>query len=247
MFPISLVLAFVLVLTRVAGVISTAPVIGSRSVPTRFKAALAFAVAIVAFSGAGVPQVLVPQDFFGVAALVVSEFVVGAAAGLSSRLLLDAAQFGGQAAGSAMGIGFGQMVNPNSGADSSTIGELVGALALAFAIGLNLHGEALGWVVQSLKEVPPGATVDVTSLASAVIRQIVFAITLAVRVAYPLFAASLFGYAILGLMGKASPQLSLSNIGFAVSLLCGGGALYLAAPAGARMCAHAAMTLFSRG
>jgi flagellar biosynthesis protein FliR len=79
-----------------------------------------------------------------------------------------------------------------------------------------------------------------------VIRQIIFAIALAIRVAYPLFAASLFGYTILGLLGKAAPQLSLSNLGFAVSILCGGGALYLVAPEGAQLCANAAITVFSR-
>ena len=70
--------------------------------------------------------------------------------------------------------------------------------------------------------------------------------TLAIRIAYPLFAASLFGYAVLGLLGKASPQLSLSNLGFGVSIMCGGGALYLVAPEGARVCAQAALTIFSR-
>lgn len=39
----------------------------------------------------------------------------------TARLVLDAAQFGGQAASAAMGLGFGSMSNPNSGAESSTI------------------------------------------------------------------------------------------------------------------------------
>ena len=41
-------------------------------------------------------------------------------------------------------------------------------------------------------------------------------------------------------------QVSLSNLGFAVSILCGGGALYLVAPEGAQLCANAAITVFSR-
>jgi flagellar biosynthetic protein FliR len=180
------------------------------------------------------------------AALVLSEAVMGTVAGLSSRLVLDAAQFGGQAAGASMGIGFGQMINPNSGADSSTIGELYGALALGVALALGIHTEAIAWIVRSLQDVPPGGTIDVQSLSSALIRQVIFAVTLSIRVAYPLFAASLFGYAVLGLLGKASPQLSLSNLGFGVSILCGGGALYLVAPEGARVCAQAALTVFSR-
>lgn len=246
MFALPHILGFFLVLTRISGLLATAPVLGSRSIPMRIKASLALALSILAFTASGAPQIAVPHDMLSLAALVLSEAVMGTVAGLSSRLVLDAAQFGGQAAGASMGIGFGQMINPNSGADSSTIGELYGALALGVALSLGIHTEAIAWIVRSLQEVPPGGTIDVQSLSSALIRQVIFAVTLAIRVAYPLFAASLFGYAVLGLLGKASPQLSLSNLGFGVSILCGGGALYLVAPEGARVCAQAALTVFSR-
>lgn len=245
--PLPLILSFFLVLTRISGLVATAPVLSSRSIPVRIKAVLVLALSVITYSAAGTPQIAVPPDFFSLSALFLSELVVGAAAGLSSRLLLDAAQFGGQAAGAAMGIGFGQMLNPNSGADSSTLGELFGAITLAIAIGLGVHTEAITWLVHSVKEVPPGSTVEVQSLALSMIRQTIFAIALGIRIAYPLFAASLFGYAVLGLLGKAAPQLSLNNLGFAVSILCGGGALYLTAPAGAQLAAQAAVTVFARG
>ncbi len=246
MLPLNLMLGFFLVLTRVSALMGTAPVLSSKSIPVRIKAALAFAISFLAFSASGAPGIAVPSDFGALAGLVISEMAVGLAAGLSSRLVLDAAQFGGQTASSAMGIGFGQMINPNSGAESSTVGELYGALALSVALALGIHTEAIRWIVHSLREVPPGGSVDVLTLCSAMVRQVIFAVTLAIRVAYPLFAASLFGYAVLGLLGKASPQLSLSNLGFGVSIMCGGGALYIVAPDGARICAQAALTVFSR-
>lgn len=246
MLPLELILGFALVLTRISALVGSAPVLGSKSIPARVKAALSLAVSLVGFMAAGMPRIDVPPDFGTLAGLVLSEIAVGVAAGLSSRLVLDAAQFGGQVASSAMGLGFGQMVNPNSGAESTTVGELYGALALAVALGLGLHTEAIAWIVRSLREVPPGGVVDVVALSSAMVRQVIFAVTLAIRIAYPLFAASLFGYALLGLLGKASPNLSLSNLGFGVSVLCGGGALYLVAPEGAAMAAQAALTVFSR-
>ncbi|MDP1824542.1 MAG: flagellar biosynthetic protein FliR [Archangium sp.] len=246
MLPLNLILGFVLVLTRISALMGTAPVLSSKSIPMRIKATLAFAISFLAFSAAGMPTIAVPDNFGTLAGLVLSELAVGLAAGLSSRLVLDAAQFGGQTASGAMGLGFGHMINPNSGAESTTVGELYGALALGVALTLGIHTEAIAWIVRSLKEVPPGGTVDVITLSSAMVRQVIFAVTLAIRVAYPLFAASLFGYAVLGLLGKASPQLSLSNLGFGVSIMCGGGALYLVAPEGARVCAQAALTIFSR-
>lgn len=246
MLPLHVIFSFVLVLTRIAALLGTAPILSSRSVPVRIKVSLAFGLTVLVSVSAHLPPQTIPSDLGLLIGLVISEAVVGMAAGLSARLVLDAAQFGGQTASAAMGLGFGQMLNPNSGAESSTVGELYGALAMAVALGLGLHTEAIAWIVRSIQEVPPGSTVDIASLSSGIIRQVIFAVALAIRVAYPLFAASLFGYAVLGLLGKASPQLSLSNLGFGVAILCGGAALYLAAPEGARMCAQAALVIFSR-
>jgi flagellar biosynthetic protein FliR len=216
--PLPLILGFAMVLLRTSALVVTAPILSSRTLPPRIKLALAFTLGLTAWFGAGTPQVAVPNHFGGLAGLVISETLLGMVSGLSSRLLFDAAQAGGQAAANSLGFGYGQLVNPNSGADSSVMGELVAALALGAALSLN-----------------------------ALIRQVIYAVTLAVRVGYPLFAAALFGYGALGVINRAAPQLSLTNIGFAVSIAAGGLTLYVVAPEGARMCAQAALQVFSRG
>jgi flagellar biosynthetic protein FliR len=245
--PLPLILGFAMVLLRTSALVVTAPILSSRTLPPRIKLALAFTLGLTAWFGAGTPQVAVPNHFGGLAGLVISETLLGMVSGLSSRLLFDAAQAGGQAAANSLGFGYGQLVNPNSGADSSVMGELVAALALGAALSLNVHREAIVWLCLSVREVPPGGTVDLMSLCGALIRQVIYAVTLAVRVGYPLFAAALFGYGALGVINRAAPQLSLTNIGFAVSIAAGGLTLYVVAPEGARMCAQAALQVFSRG
>lgn len=238
---------FLLVLLRTGALVAAGPVLGARTIPGRIKLGLTLVVAWVAFTAAGMPRVVLPSSFTGLAALAASETALGLVAGLSSRLLLDAAQVGGQAASMAMGLGFGQVLSPTSNAESTSVGELFAMLALGVALTLGVHREAIGWLARSVIEAPPGATVDVRSLAAALSTQILYALTLAVRVAYPLFSAAVLGYGILGMLGKASPQLSLSNLGFGVSIVAGGGAVYLLAPQGAQLCAQAALAVFSRG
>jgi len=245
-FSLPPVIAFALVLTRTASLLGTAPVLNSKTVPMRVKAALSVVLAVVTYLAAGAPQVPVPEDFVRLAALVASELALGVTAGLSSRVLLDAAQAGGQAAGNAMGFGFGQMIDPHSSAESTTVAELFAALTLGAALTFGLHEEAITWLVRSVKEVPPGGTVDVISLAEALTRQVIFGVTLAVRVAFPIFAAALMGYAVLGAIGRASPQLSLQSLGFGISIACGAISLFFVAPDAARMCADAATRVFTR-
>lgn len=240
------VLGFLLVLMRTGALVLGAPVLGSKSIPARIKLAMTLVFGVATFSAAGAPQVPLPGDFGALFGLALSETALGLVAGLSSRLLFDAAQAGGQAASMAMGLGFGQVLNPHSNSESTSVGELYSMLALSVALALGLHGEAVAWLATSVREVPPGATVDVRSLASALAGQVIVGLTLAVRVGYPLFAAAVLGHGILGLLGKASPQLSLSNLGFGVTIIAGGAALYLVAPDGARLCAQAAFRIFAR-
>lgn len=241
-----LVLGFTLVLTRTAALLGAAPLFGSHAVPMRVRAALVGILAAITFVAAGIPRVAVPPDFTSLAALVASELALGLTAGLSSRVLIDAAQSGGQAAANAMGFGFGQMIDAHSNAESSTLGELFMALTLGAALVFRLPEECVGWLVRSVREVPPGGTVEVASLAAALVKQLIFGVTLSVRVAFPLFAAAIFGYAGLAALGRTSPQLSLQNLGFAVSIGCGVLAVFFVAPEAARMCGDAATRIFAR-
>jgi flagellar biosynthesis protein FliR len=245
--PLPWLLGFFLVLLRTGALVASAPILGARTIPARVKLALSLFVSMIAFTAAGTPQVPVPATFGDLVALVLSETAVGLAAGLSSRLLLDAAQAGGQAASVAMGLGFGQVLNPNSNAESTSVGELYSMLALSGALAAGLHRDALEWLAASVHHAPPGAVADFRALSATLVVQIIFGLTIAVRVGYPLFAAAVLGHGVLGLLGKAAPQLSLSNLGFGVTIVAGGGALYLVAPDGARMCAMAAVRLFARG
>jgi flagellar biosynthetic protein FliR len=241
-----IVLGATLVLLRISALVVTAPVLGSKTIPARLKVVLVFVITWAVYLGAGAPPVAVPPTLGALVGLALSETALGLVAGLSSRLVLDAAQVGGQAAGMSLGFGFGAMLDPHSNAESTAIGELMKTLALGAALALNLHVEAIAWLARSVHDVPPGGVVDTISLASALVRQIVFSLALAIRVGWPLFTASLFAYGVLGLLGRAAPALSLSNVGFAVSVMAGGTALYLVVPEASWLCATAALKVFSR-
>lgn len=244
--PLPVVVGATLVLIRVSALVVSAPVLGSRTVPGRVKLALAFAVTVPVYLAAGAPRVDAPHDVGRLVALALSETALGLVSGLSARLVLEAAQAGGQAAGMSLGFGFGALIDPHSQAESTVVGELLLTVALAAAVALNVHGEAIAWLARSVVDVPPGAPVDVGSLVAGLLRQVIYALALAVRVAWPLFAAALFAFGTLGLLGRAAPSLSLSNVGFAVSVLAGGSVLYLLVPHAAWLCAGAAHQIFAR-
>ena len=238
------IFALLLVCFRTTALIASAPVLSARFIPSRIKLSLGLVVGAIAWSAAGMPKVAIPADVFHLAATALSEVLVGLCAGLASRVLFEAAQTGGQVAGTSMGFGFGALLDPSSGAQSSALGELYQALALAAAIGLGLHHEAISWLVRSVQQVPPGGVVDVPSLCRALVTQSALSLALITRVAWPVLAVTALTYGVLGLIGRTAPQLQLGNLGFGAAVLSGGTAFYLTAPAAAQLCARAAAELF---
>ena len=237
---------FLLVLMRTAGLLVSAPILGARVVPVRIRLALSLALSLAVFTGAGSPAVAPPAGLPGLLLPIVAETALGVLAGLSARWVLDSAVAAGQVIGISMGIGFAALVDPTSGTQSNAPGELLLTLAQLSALALGIHREAIGWLARSVRVWPPGTELPVAELASRAIGQAVLGMTLAVRVAFPVLGAVVVGYAVMGVLGRAAPQVSLRSIGFSVAILAGGGALYLVVPGASEVIARSTVAAFSR-
>lgn len=239
-----LIYGFALVLLRTTALFFVAPVLSARAVPARIRLGLSLFVALAAFSGAGTPTVVPPDNLIPLLGAAIAETALGLVAGLSSRVVLEAALASGQLVGLSAGLGFGATIDPIFGAESGAVGQLLSMAALGFAVALGLHREAIGWLAESVRQIPPGSPQDVTTLAGTVITQAIFSATLAVRLAFPLWTATLLAHLGLGLAGRTAPQLNLTTIGFTLSLIAAGGALYVGAPTMAHLTAQSAVNAF---
>ena len=96
---------------------------------------------------------------------------------------------------------------------------------------------------------PPGSTVgvDAAALAAAVVNQSIAATALAIRMAFPVLIAVFFGQVALGVVGRTVPQLNVNTLGFSVTILAGGGALYVLASPITELAARTATAVFTRG
>jgi len=121
--------------------------------------------------------------------------------------------------------------------------------SLAAVVMSGMHREAIAWLCRSVIQMPPGAAVgiDVTSLATAVVTQAIGSAALAVRMAFPILVAVFFGHVSLGVIGRTAPQLNINSVGFSITILAGGGALYLLAPPIAQLAARTAASAFTGG
>jgi flagellar biosynthetic protein FliR len=238
---------FALLLVRTSALFTAAPLLGAKVVPARIRMGMALAVSVAVYLGAGSPPVALPDGLFGLVAGAAAEAAVGLIAGLSARWLLEAALAAGHAAGLGAGLGFSAVVDPFTGAEATAVSQTYFLVAQGSAVALGLHREAVTWLVRATATFPLGGPVDLPALAMRAVGFGVVSIGLSIRLAVPVMAAVMVGHAVMGLMGRMAPQLSLGAIGFSVAILAGGFALYLAAPAAAELAARAALMAFQGG
>ena len=236
---------FLMVLFRASALCAVAPLFGMKAVPARLRMVLSLVLAYAAFASAGFPLFRGGNGALVSAALV--ETVIGLSAGLAARFALEAAGAAGHMIAASIGLSFGASLDPIHGTESTSISELLSMLALAAMLVAGVHRELVAWLCRSIVSMPPGAPVEIGPLAGVVVTQALSAVALAVRMAFPVMAAVTFGHVALGVVGRTAPQLNISSVGFSVTILAGGGALYMTAPTITEMAAEAVRSALGGG
>jgi flagellar biosynthetic protein FliR len=241
---------FLLLLLRVGTFIMLIPPFGEAQVPARIRLGLAVMLSACLMWAAPASN-LGDLTLSGLFEAAVHETLLGLAGGLGTSLVFQAAGAAGFLAGTSMGLGFGAAAA--AGVDGAGVSQFMHVLTLSALVALGVHRHAIAWLYESVRAFPPGgfssevagSSLEVTRLASNCIAYGLFSMALAVRVVFPVLAASLLGHAAMGIVSRAAPQVNLSSVGFSISILSGGAALYFAAPMMAQVVAQA--TLASLG
>jgi flagellar biosynthetic protein FliR len=237
---------FLLLLLRVGTFLMLIPPFGEAQVPSRIRLGLAVMLS-ACLMWAAPPSTAGDLPLSGLVAAAMHETLLGLAGGLGASLVFQAAGAAGFLAGTSMGLGFGAAAA--AGVDGAAVSQFMHVLTLSALVALGGHRQAIAWLYESVRAFPPGAmsgevaggSLELAKLVSSCVGYGLFSMALAVRVVFPVLAASLFGHAAMGIVSRAAPQINLASVGFSISILSGGTALYFAAPMMANAVAQATL------
>ena len=207
-----------------------APVFSNVSVPLTVRVALSGAIAVLVL---GTTPVQVPQSVFALATFVAvaAEALVGLALGFVLQVAFAAPLVAGEIIGGSMGIGFANMIDPNSGRSSPAIGQFLSILLTLLFLSLDGHLVLVDLVVRSYRALPPGAS----WLAADQLRDIAlfggYAFLAGLLLALPVGFLLLCLNLVMGMVSRSAPSLNLFAVGLPVSLAVGVVSLAIALPA----------------
>jgi flagellar biosynthesis protein FliR len=204
---------------RVSGLMLFAPFFGNATIPPRIKAVLVIAITAVLYPVYSPHLQAVTMSHWPV--LVASETVVGIAMGVATNVVFEAAQTAGQMLSVQMGYSLVNILDPTTQVDSTVVAFLHQSLALLIFLGLDVHHWILRAVAHSFEYLPPGSATLNPLFVQALLHEGAVVLELGIQIAAPVLSATLLADMVLGLMGKASPQMPLMLMGPAVKSMLG--------------------------
>ncbi|HJV88491.1 MAG TPA: flagellar biosynthetic protein FliR [Noviherbaspirillum sp.] len=213
----ALITSFIWPLTRILGLITTAPLYGNASVPVTVKIGIGVMLSLVIAPIIPPIPAMDPMSLPGLLILA-QQLIIGLAMGFSMRIVFSTVELGGEVAGLTMGFGFATFFDPQTRGRSSAISQFLALLMLMLFLATNTHLLLLSTLAESFTTLP----ISATPLGGKSLKQVVdwgsLIFSAGLQLSLPIIAALLITNIALGILTRAAPQLNLFGIGFPITL-----------------------------
>ena len=219
------VASFILPLFRIAAVLMTMPIIGTKMVPGRIRLYLALAITVVIVPGLPPMPEVNPLSLSGLL-LIAEQILIGAVFGLSLQLFFQIFVVAGQVVAIQMGMAFASMVDPVNGVNVAVVSQFLSMLVTLLFLSMNGHLVVFEVITESFTTLPVGTGLMVNHYWDLVGR-LSWVLGAALLLVLPAITALLVVNIAFGVMTRAAPQLNIFSIGFPLTLVLGLGIFWV--------------------
>jgi flagellar biosynthetic protein FliR len=204
---------------RLTGLMLFAPFFGSVVIPSRVKAILVLSITVLLFPTVG--HTLAASSLATWPLMIFMEFLIGIGMGIATNVVFEAAQMAGQVLGVQMGYSLVNILDPQTQVDTTVVSLFYQSIVMLLFLRMDVHYWLLRAIGNSFLYMPVG-TMHLSSLFTvAIVKTVGQIFGLGIQIAAPVLSATLVADIVLGLLGKASPQLPLMLLGPSIKSLLG--------------------------
>ncbi|MDV6319159.1 flagellar biosynthetic protein FliR [Chromohalobacter sp. HP20-39] len=204
---------------RILAFLAASPLWSQHSVPRQVSIVLGALIAFV-IAPALPPMPDTPIVSIGGLGILMQEMLIGIAMGMVLRVTIAVVQAAGEFIGLQMGLAFATFFTPGVG-NSMVLSRIFQMITLLMFLALNGHLMTLEILANSFQTLPVGGPRVDASAGELIARWGGEIFTSGVLMALPLIVSLLIINLTLGVLNRASPQLSIFSIGFPMTLTTG--------------------------
>ena len=220
--PKNLIL-FVVVFTRLGGMMVTAPLISTYPIPTQIKMWFMAMVAFIMF-----PIVLaktgfqMPTSIPELSIILLKEFMIGYIVGFVSNLVFIGVEISADLMSMQVGLTAAQALNPATGDTSPILSQAYTILAGMIFIGMGGYQWMFSAVFKSFQVLPPGYNVII---GGTITHNIIFLTSqifeIGLGIALPIFSVLIITDVLLGVVAKMMPKMNIFMVALPVKIYLG--------------------------
>ena len=204
---------------RIGMLMVFAPFFSSLAIPARLKVGLTVALTALLY------PVYAPRAFdfntLNWCRVVAGEVMVGLLLGLTLSFVFEGAEVAGQILGFQLGYSLVNVIDPQTQVDTPVLSIFHQGVVLLLFLQLGVHRWLLRGLAKSFEYLPPGVPSATPAATEGLLRAAAAMLVIAVQIAAPALIATMLADVVLGLIGKASPQLPVLFTGLSVKALVG--------------------------
>lgn len=219
---------FLLVASRMGGLMITSPIFNNRFLVPQVRAFLTFLLAFLLLPRATAP----PQATEGAWLIVsaVAEMLTGMVIGFLTLVVLSTMAMAGALIDLDMGFTIAQVMDPVTGHAESVLGSFIQSLTLVVFFGFNAHHWLIRALAQSYDAIPVGLFTLQAVPSLHLVEMFGALLSLTIQMVLPFIAVMLLVTTALAGMNRAVPQFNLFAIGLGTKALVGMLFLFLIFP-----------------
>lgn len=219
---------FLLVASRMGGVIIASPVFNNRFIPPQVRAALAFLLALLVLPRASAMPGMLEGAYLIGAALI--ELITGMVIGFLTQMVFAVMAMAGSLLDIDLGFTIAQVMDPVTGRAEPLLGTFFQSLTLVLYLAVGAHHALIRSLAESYTAVPAGGF-SLSSVAPLYIVNIFGSLlSLAVQLVLPFTAVMLLTTVALAGINRAVAQLNIFSLGLGMKALVGLILLFLIFP-----------------
>jgi flagellar biosynthetic protein FliR len=220
---------FLLVLMRVSGVFTFAPVMSRSNIPIIARAGTALIISFAAVS------VMPPSAFYadlsfpaGVyLAMILREFIFGAVLGIISTWFFQMVLVSGDVIDMQAGLGMAKIFDPASQTQMSLFGSIFNLLIYFYYLATNSHLTFIKIITDSFVVMPMGDSFLPTGFPPYMFTLFADIYLLAIKLTLPVMIAELVVQFAVGIMMKSVPQIQIMVLNIEIKVVVGVFLLFL--------------------
>ena len=221
---------FLLIFTRVSCFVFTAPFFSMKNTPANVRIGISFFTSVLLYQVLTPAEAVVYSSVLEYVIIVMKEAVVGLLIGLAASICTSIVNFAGSIADMEVGLSMVTLMDPTSRENTSITGVMYQYSLMLMMIVTGMYRYLFGALADTFSLIPVNRAVFRSdALLSSMLEFLGDYVVIGFRIVLPVFCTILLLNAVLGVLAKVSPQMSMFAVGIQMKILVGLSVLFFTA------------------